>query len=81
MSLRLGAGKVRQVDTPWLWAQGVIHRREATIREKPRTSNETDLMTKFLNGRTEISSNRANHGDTTTRRADRGWLPKQRWTA
>ena len=37
LPLRLGAAKVRHVNTQWLWVQGVFHRREATIRETPRT--------------------------------------------
>ena len=50
MSLRLGAGKVRHVETQWLWVQGVFHRKEATIRKIPGATNEADLMTKFLDG-------------------------------
>ena len=50
MSLRLGAGKVRHVETQWLWVQGVFHRKEATIRKIPGVTNEADLMTKFLDG-------------------------------
>ena len=50
MSLRLGAGKVRHVETQWLWVQGVSHRKEATIRKIPGATNEADLMTKFLDG-------------------------------
>ncbi len=50
MSLRLGAGKVRHVETQWLWVQGVSHRKEATIRKIPGVTNEADLMTKFLDG-------------------------------
>ena len=52
MSLRLGAGKVRHVDTQWLWAQGVFHRRGATIRKIPGVSNEADFVTIFLGGET-----------------------------
>ena len=50
MSLRLGAGKVRHVETQWLWVQGVFHRREAEIRKIPSIKNGADLMTKFLDG-------------------------------
>ncbi len=50
MALRLGAGKVWQLDTQWLWVQGVFHRRDASIRKIPGDKNEADLMTKFLHG-------------------------------
>ena len=36
MSLRLGAEKVRYVDTQWLGVQGVSHMREANDSDNPR---------------------------------------------
>ena len=48
MALRLGAGKVRHIDTQWLWVQGVFHFKEATIKKIPGIENEGDLMTKYL---------------------------------
>jgi hypothetical protein len=50
MALRLGAGKVRHIDTQWLWVQGVFNRREATILKIPGLTNDADLMTKYLDG-------------------------------
>jgi hypothetical protein len=51
MSLRLGAGKVRHIDTQWLWVQGVFNRKEAVIKKIPGATNDADLMTKYLDGK------------------------------
>ena len=46
LSPRLGAGKVRHVDTLCLLVQGVFHRREATVRKIPGIIKEADRMTR-----------------------------------
>ena len=48
ISFRLGARKVRHVDTQWLWLQRVFHRREATIPKIPGRSTDADFMTTFF---------------------------------
>lgn len=50
LSLRLGAGKVRHVDTQWLWIQVAFHGKETTFNDIADLTNEADLMTEFLDG-------------------------------
>ena len=51
MALRLGAGKIRHIDTQWLWVQRIFHERKCSIKKIPGSDNEADLMTKHLDGK------------------------------
>ena len=48
MGQRLGAGKVRHLQTQYLWVQDVFHTRRATLRKIPGPLNPADLMTKHV---------------------------------
>ena len=47
-SARRGAGKLRHIETPYLWLQQVRQRRQLQIEKFPGKTNPADLGTKIL---------------------------------
>ena len=45
MVQRLGAGRVKHIETQFLWIQRIFYEKKASIRKIPRTVNGADLGT------------------------------------
>ena len=48
MASRRGAGRVRHIETKWLWLQAAVARGLIKLEKVAGTENPADLMTKFL---------------------------------
>ena len=49
IALRLGAGKVRHLETQYLWSQRIFYDKKAEVKKIPREENESDLGTRHNN--------------------------------
>ena len=47
---RRGLGKVKHIDTIFLWVQDIMNRRRATIGKKHTSENFADILTKAVDG-------------------------------
>ena len=54
-SSRRGAGRLRHIETPLLWVQHVVARRQLSLRKVPGIYNPADMCTMILERPTVVS--------------------------
>ena len=47
---RLGAGRIKHIETQYLWIQRIFYERKASIRKIPRADNASDMGTHHCSG-------------------------------
>ena len=46
IAMRLGAGKMKHLETQWLWSQRVFYDKLAEVKKIPRKENSADIGTR-----------------------------------
>ena len=46
IAMRLGAGKLKHLETQWLWSQRIFYDRLAEVKKIPRKENSADIGTR-----------------------------------